>query len=190
MSASWKVQRLVWSTVILTRKPIYYIKAPSSLFSKCPEKQSVIVVYSGFLARLESCTLLSYQMKALSCAGSGISLQCPHRSRVYPSSGESWLRHTICFTHSHSGNLRGGPLRTSGAKEIVKTKIHFYLYLLTWTAENRSQGWVFVADDLTWTLASASGWSSVLQNSCLPRIRERDCFWKYGFYRYIKLRVS
>jgi len=47
----------------------------------------------------------------------------------------AWILCAKCILpvepHSHSGNLRGGPLRTSGAKEIVKTKIHFYLYLLT-----------------------------------------------------------
>lgn len=82
------------------------------------------------------------------------------------------LLHSLAFRKSS----RGPPQDFRGQRDPLKPRSIFSLYLLTWTTEDQSQGWVFVADDLTWTLASAPGWSSVLQNSCLPRIRNVTVF--------------
>ena len=177
MSASWKVQRQAWSTAILTRKSIYCIKAPSSLFPKCPERQSVIVVYSVFLALLESCTLLSYQMKAFSSADSGIFLQYSYRSRFYSGSGESWHRHTICFTHIQEIYV-DTPLELKGPKRSVKTKIHFlplspHLYYREFIPE---MSFCDIWPNVNLGLCTRS--NSVLQNSCLPRTCECDLIGK------------
>lgn len=174
MSASWKVQRLAWSTVILTRKSIY-IKAPSSLFSKCPEKQSVIVVYSVFLAawKLHFAFIpneSTFPVLVLASFSSALteteSIQAPGRPGIDTPSA-SLTRIQEIFMRP--------PQDFRGPRDPLKPRSIFSLYLLTWTTEDQSQGWVFVADDLTWTLASAPGWSSVLQNSC-PRIRNVTVF--------------